>query len=208
MSLPNDPQQFPPQTAQIISPFGLNLLRFINLVHQDSDYADEPLNKSCVGLLGDLCGIPGVAQVRPRADDTPGCDAEAADCLDSSQQPVCSKLSYCYILSRVQWLLAVQDHSLAPSAGSMAPCGRCVSFVCHLLTPAAAIDHFSCAAQHCTAWPIPWPLAHAIVRAIIPIAEPLFRKSQARQRTSSGSGSSWQTTVALSSARWHMRVRV
>jgi 23S rRNA A1618 N6-methylase RlmF len=54
--------QLPPKSAQIITQFGQNLLRFVHLIHQDVRFADEPLLKSCVGLIGDLCTVPGMAQ--------------------------------------------------------------------------------------------------------------------------------------------------
>lgn len=52
----------PAHTAQVITPFGQNLLRFVGLIAQDVQYADLPLIKSCVGLLGDLCSVPGMQQ--------------------------------------------------------------------------------------------------------------------------------------------------
>ena len=35
VSLPTDISQMQPNTAQVVTPFGHNLLRFIHLIHQD-----------------------------------------------------------------------------------------------------------------------------------------------------------------------------
>ena len=61
VALPEDHAQMPPNTAQGITPFGRDLLRFVALIHKDITYADDSLIKSCVNLLGDLCSVPGMA---------------------------------------------------------------------------------------------------------------------------------------------------
>jgi hypothetical protein len=70
VSLPEQASQLPPNTAQVVTPFGQNLLRFVHLIHQDQQYADEPLLKSCVGLIGDLCSVPGMAQEMTANEET------------------------------------------------------------------------------------------------------------------------------------------
>jgi hypothetical protein len=59
--MPEDASQLPPATAAIIPNFGQILLKFVQLIQRDSSHAEDSLNKSCIGLLGDLCGLPGMA---------------------------------------------------------------------------------------------------------------------------------------------------
>jgi hypothetical protein len=61
VSMPEDANQLPPVTAATIPNFGQILLKFVQLIQRDHEYADDSLNKSCIGLLGDLCGLPGMA---------------------------------------------------------------------------------------------------------------------------------------------------
>lgn len=47
-------------TSQVLTPFGRNLLQFINLINIDREFADEVLTKEAIRLLGDLCKVPGL----------------------------------------------------------------------------------------------------------------------------------------------------
>ena len=59
--MPENAAELPPNAAAHLPTFGSNLLKFVQLIHQDAQYADDALNKSCIGLLGDLCAVPGMA---------------------------------------------------------------------------------------------------------------------------------------------------
>jgi hypothetical protein len=61
LSIPQTPSEIPQMTSQVLTPFGRNLLQFINLVNIDREFADELLIKESVRLLGDLCKVPGLA---------------------------------------------------------------------------------------------------------------------------------------------------
>lgn len=60
LSIPPTTAEIPQMTSQVLTPFGRNLLQFINLIHIDREFADEVLCKEAIRLLGDLCKVPGL----------------------------------------------------------------------------------------------------------------------------------------------------
>ena len=60
LSIPQTASEIPQMTSQVLTPFGRNLLQFINLINIDREFADEVLTKEAIRLLGDLCKVPGL----------------------------------------------------------------------------------------------------------------------------------------------------
>lgn len=62
LAVPKAPSEIPQLTSQVLTPFGRYLLNFVNVICMDMDFADEPLLKESVRLIGDLCQVPGLSQ--------------------------------------------------------------------------------------------------------------------------------------------------